>query len=210
MVEKSLRKLTSETPSDEDLPKIMAELEKGSDRSLAILAPIQVQNSLADLIREKCKNLDEKEIKRLYQHDGLLYGFSTTIQLAFVLGLITPELRNDLDIIRQIRNAFAHAPRPISFATDEITRECKRLKSLDRFKAYFEEGQWDYSKLSSRTFFMTTTLAISFHLVEQSKILLGREIRSTKKMVTKAKRERRAIVAKLLSMINSGGSKLDS
>jgi hypothetical protein len=48
--------------------------------------------------------------------------------MAFVLGLIGPETRKDLDYVREIRNAFAHAKNIISFDTPEVVTVCARLK----------------------------------------------------------------------------------
>jgi hypothetical protein len=39
--------------------------------------------------------------------------------------------RNDFTKIKNIRNAFAHAPRSLSFETPEIAGECEKLRYID-------------------------------------------------------------------------------
>lgn len=55
-------------------------------------------------------NLSNKETlhKRLFRHNGPLSTFSARLDMAFALYLIGEKTRHDLDIIRDIRNDFAH------------------------------------------------------------------------------------------------------
>src|SRR5262249_47141854 len=63
----------------------------------------------------------------LFTGNGALASFSSRIQVASALGLLTREQRANLDYIREIRNAFAHATKPIRFATPEIKAVCALL-----------------------------------------------------------------------------------
>jgi hypothetical protein len=48
--------------------------------------------------------------------------------MGFALEIFLSETKTNLDLIRAIRNAFAHAHVPITFNTPQIERACKLLK----------------------------------------------------------------------------------
>jgi hypothetical protein len=58
-------------------------------------------------------------------------SFYAKVLLGFALGLFGEAARNDLTVIKNIRNAFAHAPRPINFETMEIAFACQKLRYID-------------------------------------------------------------------------------
>jgi hypothetical protein len=79
---------------------------------LAIIARLSIRpNSLADV----------------FGYDRPMGNFANKIRIAHAIGLITDATRSNLDIIRQIRNAFAHAMRPISFETKQVAEACALL-----------------------------------------------------------------------------------
>jgi len=45
------------------------------------------------------------------------------------MGLYDGTIRDDLDAIRRVRNVFAHALKPISFATPEVADEVRKIAS---------------------------------------------------------------------------------
>lgn len=53
--------------------------------------------------------------------------FSSRIDLAFLLGLITSNGRRDLHLIRKIRNDFGHVHRPLIFDNPAIASRCREL-----------------------------------------------------------------------------------
>jgi len=54
--------------------------------------------------------------------------------LAFALNLLDDSTRHNLDIIRRVRNVFAHAAKAVSFSTHLIAAECRKLL-LDDIRA---------------------------------------------------------------------------
>ena len=54
---------------------------------------------------------------------------SARIKLAFALGLIDAHELNECEIIRKVRNDFAHAVHGLSFADHKVSGLCDRLKS---------------------------------------------------------------------------------
>jgi hypothetical protein len=79
---------------------------------LAIVARLRIRpNNLADV----------------FGYDRPMGTFATKIRIANAIGLISDATRSNLDIIRQIRNAFAHAMIPISFETQQVAEACQLL-----------------------------------------------------------------------------------
>jgi hypothetical protein len=64
----------------------------------------------------------------LFERDGALSTFYGNISLARALGLIDDPVKDDLDTVRRLRNAFAHSAVPITFSSEEVIREMDKLK----------------------------------------------------------------------------------
>jgi DNA-binding MltR family transcriptional regulator len=75
-------------------------------------------------------SLSIEERDRLFTGTGPLSSFSTKIQLAYAMGIIGKKVRHDLDTIREMRNAMAHASKQINFETKEIVTLCRGLHVL--------------------------------------------------------------------------------
>jgi len=97
------------------------EHERSSDRALVIVGAAfldaLLEYNLAAFFVE-----DSKEAKPLL---SLTYNHKT--RLAYCLGLIPATVRDDLRLVGQIRNKFAHRL-DASFAQPEIRRDCVALK----------------------------------------------------------------------------------
>jgi hypothetical protein len=123
---KTLKTLIAEWPSKDDLDELVAELGHGSDRACAIIATANVESFLTTailikLVLIKLENIDDETLKALESQNGALGGFFSKIYLGYALDLYDKATRNDLETIRKIRNAFAHASRPISFLNEEVS-----------------------------------------------------------------------------------------
>jgi DNA-binding MltR family transcriptional regulator len=60
---------------------------------------------------------------------GPLTDFYAKNHLAFAMGIIPEALLKDLEIVRRVRNAFAHAPAPVRFSDPPIRDECRKMRS---------------------------------------------------------------------------------
>jgi hypothetical protein len=118
---KTLRGLSAKEVAIGDSIGIAKELRGVSDRSAAIVLASMVERDLEQLIVQVLpKKEDEKAIAKLQERDGALNSFFGKIHLGYALGLYDEKTRDNLDTIRQIRNAFAHTAQGISFETQEI------------------------------------------------------------------------------------------
>jgi hypothetical protein len=73
--------------------------------------------------------LDEVSITRLFDDDssGPLSNFAAKIKIAFALGIFDKPIKEELDLIRHIRNSFAHSKETLTFLSPEIVNACGQL-----------------------------------------------------------------------------------
>jgi hypothetical protein len=69
----------------------------------------------------------ETDIDLLFRYPGALSSFSAKINLCAMLGFLTPEMRHDLDIIRDVRNKFCHSLLKRDFTDHDIAQQCASL-----------------------------------------------------------------------------------
>lgn len=121
--------------SDEqlELQNFMVNLFHNSDdRSAAIVAASYLEEQLKLAILGHFPNfttLNKEDKKNLTSGNGPLSTFSARISMAYLLGLINQEQYNELNLIRKIRNGFAHKLDEITFDSNlEIKNRCLNLK----------------------------------------------------------------------------------
>ena len=99
----------------------------GSDRACAVLAGAVLDDRLKSLLTGYLVPPVNPKEDRLLGRSGALESFSARIELAFRLALITREVRDALDWVRDIRNDAAHSEE-FSFSSNQ-TRD--RVRNID-------------------------------------------------------------------------------
>ena len=102
-------------------------LSQESERGSAIVGAALIDDALEEILKtfmiEPLQNKDE-----LFNGSfAPLESLSAKIALAYRLGLISPNVRTSLDLIRKIRNDFAHISRQINFETESIQDRVREL-----------------------------------------------------------------------------------
>ncbi len=107
----SLQNVSKEPLLDErELHQAWSEIERPmNDRAAAIMAAAFVEDALFRVVDRRA-------------------SFRSMIKSGFERGLYKGLIKNDLHVIRCVRNAFAHAIRPITFDTPEVIAEVGRLQ----------------------------------------------------------------------------------
>jgi hypothetical protein len=123
----AVKRLLDLDPGPDDFKHYQEEAgaEKGH-RGAAILLATNVDNALRKSIR-RWLNLGPKRRDELFTFNGPGGTFSNKIIIGHALGIFGDRTRQNLDIIRTIRNAFAHAAHPIRFDDPAIARLCEFL-----------------------------------------------------------------------------------
>jgi hypothetical protein len=124
----TLHDLSREMFSEEDHPALRQELFAGTDRSSALVACAMVDAALVMALKSRLIPMAEAEFKKLFYRQGAVLGsLSARIQLGQALGIYGPKMTAMLDAIRNVRNAFAHAVKPIGFDHELVAKECAPL-----------------------------------------------------------------------------------
>ena len=79
---------------------------------------------------------------RIFEGNGPLSSFSHKILTGYALGLFGNVFRHDLDLIRELRNGFAHARHPMTLTTPQVAEVCKYLRVPDDEKLRIAPGAY--------------------------------------------------------------------
>jgi hypothetical protein len=104
--------------------------------STAILGAVMVEHDLETLLRTRFKRKDDETWALLLTDNGPLNSFFSKIVAGYAFGLYNDKFRDDLHIVRNIRNAFAHSKKLIEFDHELIADELKKA-SRNLPKKYF-------------------------------------------------------------------------
>lgn len=100
-----------------------------SDRGAAVLVGGFVENYLGIYLRSLV--VDEKVAESLFQAVGPLSSFSQRIAVARAFGFISKSDYVDLNLIRKIRNHFAHHPLEAGFSGSPVVEFAGGLSERD-------------------------------------------------------------------------------
>jgi DNA-binding MltR family transcriptional regulator len=96
-----------------------------SDRAAAILGATYVEAIVEDVLRA-CL-LEHRDVDAMFDRFGPFSSFATKTAMLFAIGEINETTRRDLDLIRKIRNEFAHTFAESDFEEAKIARWCGEL-----------------------------------------------------------------------------------
>ncbi len=132
------------------LYELRDQLVQESDRGLCLLAIGRMDNVLTEFLQLKL--LGSKTFKRdLFNNNGPLGTFSSKIKMCLAMGLISNGYYQEIEVMRKIRNIFAHSDQPITFESKEVETLCLGLKV---FAA--QKGRPNRSKFISTFLFVIT------------------------------------------------------
>jgi mannitol operon repressor len=111
----------------EEWKKFLEEFQGEPDRSCAILGTAFLDEQLRALLEAFFLD-DPKRIPEMFEAaTGPFSTFSGRIQTAYALGFLAPSELRDLDLIRKIRNEFAHDLHGVTFSTPSVVARCTEL-----------------------------------------------------------------------------------
>jgi len=125
--------------ADEWLQAVHKGFASESDRGAALVAAAMIDEALKSLLTKRLLPPYKKD-RNLLGRDRPLSSFSARIDAAFQMGLISRYLARDLNLIRSIRNEFAHHPFECTFESPKVKNWVKVL----------EEGS-DYNRRQPET-----------------------------------------------------------
>ncbi len=103
-----INKTVPEMSPEDRFVEFLKEFINESDRAAVVLGAARIDILLKQLIEKGLlPRIKEQQDELL---DGPLWPFGARVMMAYRLGLIDDELRRATDLIRKIRNPFAHSP----------------------------------------------------------------------------------------------------
>lgn len=142
---KSLRKVSQEKLSRDEIEAALEALHDEPDYVAVITAAALAEGELENLIISKLKQRDVASLKEIFSNRGPLSDFHSKILIARAFGIITTPLAEDLLAIKAVRNAFAHARKPLSFDHPAVEAEILALKMGVAMRKAGAEGKWKFS-----------------------------------------------------------------
>jgi hypothetical protein len=88
-----------------------------------------VEDELEKLLLTAGRELPNKQAKEIFGGMGPLHSFSGKIEIAYMFELIDLAVRDDLHVIKSIRNKFAHTTRFVYFDSEHVDQDCRRLSN---------------------------------------------------------------------------------
>jgi DNA-binding MltR family transcriptional regulator len=144
-----------------------------SDRGCALMSAafleIELENELKYLLVKSRKIID-----KIFEFNGPLGNFSSKISMAFALGLIDRNTLNELDLIRKIRNKFAHEHQSISFDDETLAPLIEKLNQ----NVYVECASHRERFIKTSLFLLSSIHATSLYktpFIEKSNVNLDNE-----------------------------------
>ena len=141
----------------QDLAKFLEELNRETDRGLPLVGAALIDDRLEETLRSFFCEGRTSSGKLLDDSNAPLGSFSSRIQACYSLGLIDDHEYTEIELIRKVRNEFAHAKHGASFQTERIVGLCSGLRSD------LPEGE-GYSTNDSRFRFINAVVCMALRL----------------------------------------------
>lgn len=123
----ALSQIASAELSQEHIDAYQREIiEISNPRGAAILLAVHVESAL-EVTLERRLRIPRQNLANVFGFGSPMGTFDRKIRMAYAIRLLTDATYNNLDVVRKIRNAFAHAIVPLSFEMKEITAACDLL-----------------------------------------------------------------------------------
>jgi DNA-binding MltR family transcriptional regulator len=153
---KALRRFIKSPASMAEANQLAREINTSSPRGGAMVAASFLDNFVMKLIIVHLEPLSASEVDGLFGPERPLGSFSSKIKLGRAMGLFGPKTAHDLNLMREIRNAFAHGLRKMNFETPEVRQLVGSLHVINDIA--------NHKKLRPRKLFFEAVAMISTHL----------------------------------------------
>ena len=164
----ALAQLSRRKPTQIDLLNVIAEIDGESDRAVALIRSALVEAALERALLNRMRPLNSADRRRLFGLDAPLSSFAGKTAIAYAIRLIGSSTRDDLDCVREIRNAFAHTIIYIDFSTKEVADHCGHLQLPGRFPPGWgpHDLPWPPPATEPRRLFLATANLLWLYLTD--------------------------------------------
>jgi len=98
--------------------RISKTLEHESDRGSILIGAAIIHDYLCQVLKAYFRDdnsIVRNAVESLFEPYRPLSSFSACIEFCYVLGILSRKVRNELDLLRKLRNEFAHCSMPMDF-----------------------------------------------------------------------------------------------
>ena len=148
-----------------DYGVMIANAKKESDRGCALVLAANLDNRLRSLLKSFFVEQSPNKQNGLFEGNGCLATFSSRIKVSFSVGLLGTDEQHDLDIIRAIRNDFAHNESSIDFSNPPVSDRCNSLRLHQTMEK--DRPDIDVSKHSGRDKFQIVSVSLCLMLADR-------------------------------------------
>ena len=151
-----------------DFAAFLKEFQDETDRGAALVGAALLDQKLADTLRAFM--VDHRVSRDLFETTRPLGTFAARIKTAFALGLVDVHEMQEMELIRKVRNEFAHSLHGTTFSEPEIAKLCDRLKSdLPGGREEFE-GKQRFAYINAVTLTALRLTYRSEHVVKEKRV----------------------------------------
>jgi mannitol operon repressor len=112
-------------PDTKEFTDFLGEFNNESDRGAVLSSTAYIDTLLAATLRAFL--VDNTSAASLVRR--ALRSFAARIEACHAMGILSDDELNDCDLLRDVRNKFAHHPK-MSFADGDVAKLCGRLKLI--------------------------------------------------------------------------------
>jgi hypothetical protein len=183
-------------PTREEYDALADALDQGGHQPVtaAILGAVLVEHQLDIVLQTRLKCGDELW-KELISDIGPLRGFHAKILLGRVLRAYNEDLRFNLDIVRNIRNQFAHSKKLVSFDNPLVIREVNKAKQIPGERKHFRYV--NANRFGTQYAYISLCMLLTTFLLRSQTKLFQAKTRYYKKRVAKNS----AVIERLLKVL---------
>lgn len=144
---KAFKELIKSEPTFIDLPRMELEFYGESPRAVILLSATLVELALETALKYILR--PGKETEALFDFEAPLGTFSGKIKLSYAIKLFGNKTLHDFELIRHLRNGFAHSRHPLTFDTPQVASLCKHFLLPDEDTPLFHTRGPFSSKIPS-------------------------------------------------------------
>jgi len=119
---KTMEIVTYDPSKDPEFKKFIEEIEKESERGIAIICHAYIDDLLKEILKKRLIK-DKDFLKNLEW-----LSFSRLLTLCYITGIVTKEEKKEIKLLTKIRNKFAHKRKANSFRIENIPDLCNELR----------------------------------------------------------------------------------
>lgn len=112
----------------DSLSRFLEYFQGETDRGAALIGAAMIESKLENLLKSTLvDNFSKSEL--FNGHNSPIGTFSSKIKLSHALGLISDKEAREANLIRKIRNVFAHDLEEVTFSSQPVCNYCLELQA---------------------------------------------------------------------------------